>query len=157
MIILTGLPSDYHWIILLFRKRRISTKWQQTIRSALMFVKAKDELFIIDILTILLIVIVVVLPSDILHVILGLPVALLFPGYALLAAQPETSRARDTPAISPKERPLRLIPRVTIRRRGCRPATPPPKRSSRRTPRGRPRPDDRGRSLRTPAASRWCG
>jgi len=45
----------------------------------------KDELLVIDILTILVIPIAAVVPVDVLRIILGLPVALFFPGYTLLA------------------------------------------------------------------------
>lgn len=48
--------------------------------------KLKDELLIINILTILLILIIAFLPIEVLRIILGLPVALFFPGYTLLAA-----------------------------------------------------------------------
>ncbi len=51
-----------------------------------MVIKFKNELLAINILTVLLIVIITFFPSGILHIILGLPVALFLPGYALLAA-----------------------------------------------------------------------
>lgn len=52
----------------------------------LLRIKLKDELLVINILTILLILIIAFLPLGLLRAILGLPVALFFPGYTLLAA-----------------------------------------------------------------------
>ena len=51
-----------------------------------MEIKVKNELLIIIVLTVLLIIIITFLPLGILHAIFGLLVALLFPGYALMAA-----------------------------------------------------------------------
>lgn len=48
--------------------------------------KLKDELLLINILTILLILAIAFFPIGVLRAILGLPVALFFPGYTLLAA-----------------------------------------------------------------------
>ena len=49
-------------------------------------IKVKDELLVINILAILLILIITFLPLGVLHLILGLPVALFLPGYTLIAA-----------------------------------------------------------------------
>lgn len=51
-----------------------------------MRIKFQDELLVIDTLTVLLILIIAFTPLDVLRVILGLPVALFFPGYTLLVA-----------------------------------------------------------------------
>ena len=57
-----------------------------SLRRTLLSIKSENELLVIDTLTILLILIIAFLPSNLLHAILGLPVALFFPGYTLLAA-----------------------------------------------------------------------
>jgi uncharacterized membrane protein len=49
-------------------------------------VRLKDELIIIDIVTVLLALVIAFLPVGVLQAILGVPVALFFPGYTLLAA-----------------------------------------------------------------------
>lgn len=46
----------------------------------------KDGLLVIDILTVLLIIVITFFPLEVMRIILGLPVALFFPGYTLLAA-----------------------------------------------------------------------
>lgn len=69
---------------------------------ALLPIGLRDELLVIDTLTILLILIIAFLPSDVLRAILGLPVALFFPGYALLAA------------LFPKKEDLTTIERVAL-------------------------------------------
>lgn len=51
-----------------------------------MRIKAKHLLCVINVLTLLLILIISFIPDNILRVILGLPVVLFFPGYALLSA-----------------------------------------------------------------------
>jgi len=48
-------------------------------------IKVKDELFVINILTVLLILVINFSPSDVPRAIFGLPVALFLPGYTLLA------------------------------------------------------------------------
>jgi uncharacterized membrane protein len=48
-------------------------------------IRLRDELLVINILTIVLILITVFLPLEILRIIFGLPVALFFPGYTLIA------------------------------------------------------------------------
>ena len=57
-----------------------------SLRRTLLSIKPKDDLLVIDILTILLIIIIAFLPLNLLRTMLGLPVALFFPGYTLLAA-----------------------------------------------------------------------
>ncbi len=64
--------------------------------------KLKDELLLINILTILLILVIAFFPIGVLRVILGLPVALLFPGYTLLAA------------LFPRKENLNTIERVAL-------------------------------------------
>jgi len=51
-----------------------------------MRIKLQRELFTIDVLTILLVIIITLFPSSILRVILGLPFVLFFPGYTFTAA-----------------------------------------------------------------------
>lgn len=64
--------------------------------------KLKDELLLIIILTILLILVIAFFPIGVLRVILGLPVALFFPGYTLLAA------------LFPRKEALNTIERVAL-------------------------------------------
>ena len=51
-----------------------------------MRIKTKNELLVINILTVLLIIIITFFPSNILRIILGLPLVLFFPGYTLITA-----------------------------------------------------------------------
>ena len=51
-----------------------------------MKVRLQDELLLINILAILLIVVIIFFPSNVLRIILGLPLMLFFPGYTLIAA-----------------------------------------------------------------------
>ena len=62
----------------------------------------QNELLLINILALLLIVIIVVFPSNVLRIILGLPFMLFFPGYALMVA------------LFPKRRALGGIERVAL-------------------------------------------
>ena len=48
--------------------------------------KIKNELLVINILTVLLIAIITFFPADVLRIVLGLPFVLFFPGYTLIAA-----------------------------------------------------------------------
>jgi len=65
-------------------------------------VKSENELAAIDILSILLIVIITLLPSNPLRIVLGLPFILFFPGYTLIAA------------LFPKKADLGSIERVAL-------------------------------------------
>jgi len=49
-------------------------------------IRLKDELIPLNLLVIVLIVIIILVPSNILRIILGLPFLLFFPGYTLMAA-----------------------------------------------------------------------
>jgi len=49
-------------------------------------IKPEIELAVISILSVLLIIIIAFLPSNVLRIILGLPFILFFPGYTLVAA-----------------------------------------------------------------------
>ena len=51
-----------------------------------MRIRLKNELLLVNILVILLIIIITFFPSNILRIILGLPLVLFFPGYTLVAA-----------------------------------------------------------------------
>ena len=51
-----------------------------------MRIRLKSGLLLINILAILLIIIITLFPSNVLRIILGLPFALFFPGYALITA-----------------------------------------------------------------------
>lgn len=64
--------------------------------------KLKDELLLISILTILLILVIAFVRIGVLRVVLGLPVALFFPGYTLLAA------------LFPRKEDLNTIERVAL-------------------------------------------
>ena len=71
--------------------------------SMILPVKNKDELLVINILAILLIPIITFLPSNVLHIILGLPAMLFFPGYTLLSAlfpKKDTFKTIDRVALS---------------------------------------------------------
>ena len=51
-----------------------------------MRIRLRNELLLLNVLTILLIIIITVIPSNILRIVLGLPFLLFFPGYTLIAA-----------------------------------------------------------------------
>lgn len=70
--------------------------------GGLLRIKSENELAAIDILSILLIVIITLLPSNPLRIVLGLPFILFFPGYTLIAA------------LFPKKADLGSIERVAL-------------------------------------------
>ncbi len=49
-------------------------------------IKIKNELILLNLLVIVLIATIILVPSNVLHIILGLPLVLFFPGYTLMAA-----------------------------------------------------------------------
>jgi len=65
-------------------------------------IKPENELAVINILSVLLIIVIVFVPSNVLRIILGLPFILFLPGYTLLAA------------FYPRRTDLRLIERVAL-------------------------------------------
>ncbi len=51
-----------------------------------MVIRVKDELLPLNLLVIVLVAVIILFPSNILRIILGLPFLLFFPGYTLVAA-----------------------------------------------------------------------
>ena len=51
-----------------------------------MVIRVKDELIPLNLLVIVLVAVIILFPSNILRLILGLPFLLFFPGYTLVAA-----------------------------------------------------------------------
>lgn len=60
-----------------------------------MRIRLQNELLLINILAILLIIVITFFPSNVLRIILGLPLMLFFPGYTLIAALFPTKSALD--------------------------------------------------------------
>lgn len=67
-----------------------------------MRIKPENELAVINILSVLLIIVIVFVPSNVLRIILGLPFILFIPGYTLLTA------------LFPRRTDLRLVERVAL-------------------------------------------
>ena len=51
-----------------------------------MTIRVKDELIPLNLLVIVLVAVIILFPSNVLRIILGLPFLLFFPGYTLIAA-----------------------------------------------------------------------